>query len=371
MQFSEEQTLLLETAQRFCRERSSIADVRAAIDKVDTFDHNLWQQIVDMGWLSVAVPEEFHGLGMGLAGLTPIAESMGRYLLGSPWLATTLAQLAVLHNGDADQQQHYLAQLQGGDIGTVALVEADGNWDLTAVQSRAVDNGQTLGLEGGKCQVLDAAAADVLVVSVKLDGVVRLLVIHGDQLPAGCIQREVVLDETRRSYTLALDGLQIPKAQLLAGTDLQAIEHAALLLLCAEMAGGQAGALATIIEYLNTRKQFDKLIGSYQALKHPTVDILLAGEAAKSYAYHAAEVADRGDRAAADTALRMAKAHCSEAFAYAGDRAVQFHGGFGFTYDCDAQLYLRRAIWAQHQYGDERHHRQLLAPALLDTDVTV
>jgi alkylation response protein AidB-like acyl-CoA dehydrogenase len=62
----------------------------------------------------------------------------------------------------------------------------------------------------------------------------------------------------------------------------------------------------------------------------------------------------------------MAKAHGSEAFAYAGDRAVQFHGGFGFTYECDAQLFLRRALWCQHQFGDERHHRALLAPLLLD-----
>ena len=70
----------------------------------------------------------------------------------------------------------------------------------------------------------------------------------------------------------------------------------------------------------------------------------------------------------AEIACRMAKAQATETLLYAGDRAVQFHGGFGFTYECDAQLYLRRALWCQHQFGDERHHRQLLAPALLDAE---
>ena len=132
-----------------------------------------------------------------------------------------------------------------------------------------------------------------------------------------------------------------------------------------EEEGGEA-VLHVVVEYLNTRKQFDHFIGSYQSLKHPTVDILLDGEGCKSHVYHAASVMAEGDRAATDVAVRMAKAQASEAFAYAGDRAVQFHGGFGFTYECDAQLYLRRALWCQHQFGDERYHRQKLAPALLD-----
>ena len=152
-------------------------------------------------------------------------------------------------------------------------------------------------------------------------------------------------------------------------------ENAALLLLSAEMAGGLAGVLNVIVDYLNTRKQFDRLIGSYQALKHPTAEILLALEAARSHVYHAATLSSLGSSSGSSSgesaqkyeiALRMAKAHSSESFAHAGDRAVQFHGGFGFTYECDAQLYLRRALWCQYQYGDERYHRQKLAPLLID-----
>ena len=168
-----------------------------------------------------------------------------------------------------------------------------------------------------------------------------------------------------------LDGIEVPKNNLLATADFSTLENAALLLLSAEMAGGLAGVLNVIVDYLNTRKQFDRLIGSYQALKHPAAEILLSLEAARSHVYHAATLSNSGSDSFESTqkleiALRMAKAHSSEAFAYAGDRAVQFHGGFGFTYECDAQLYLRRALWSQYQYGDERYHRQKLAPLLID-----
>jgi alkylation response protein AidB-like acyl-CoA dehydrogenase len=122
-----------------------------------------------------------------------------------------------------------------------------------------------------------------------------------------------------------------------------------------------------VVEYLKTRKQFGKLIGSYQALKHPTVDILVGLDAARSLIYHAATVTgDAPLDADAEIACRMAKAQATDALTFAGDRAVQFHGGMGFTYECDAQLYIRRAQWAQQQFGDAYHHRKRLASLLLD-----
>ena len=208
-----------------------------------------------------------------------------------------------------------------------------------------------------------------MVVSVMLDGAARLVLIQADQIPPGALTREVVIDETRRSYTLQLDGISVPQRQLLDGADFAALEQAAMLLLVAEMSGGLAGVLHVIIDYLTTRKQFDEYIGSYQSLKHPSVQILLSLEACRSHLYHAATVMAAGDTNAAEEAVRMAKAQGSEAFAFAGDRAVQFHGGFGFTYECDAQLYLRRALWCQYQFGDTAYHRELLAPLLLDEAV--
>jgi acyl-CoA dehydrogenase len=141
------------------------------------------------------------------------------------------------------------------------------------------------------------------------------------------------------------------------------IRNAALLLNSAEACGGIAGVLDVVVEYLNTRTQFGRQIGSYQALKHPSVDILIGLERSRSHLYHAASLLQAGIDA--EVALRMVKAESSESFAFAGDRAVQFHGGFGFTYECDAQLYLRRALWCQYQFGDASHHRKHLAGRLL------
>ena len=121
------------------------------------------------------------------------------------------------------------------------------------------------------------------------------------------------------------------------------------------------------MDYLKTRKQFGKLIGSFQALKHPTVDIYVGMEHSRSLVYHASSEIDDGPLSAeAEVACRMAKAKASDTIQYAGDRSVQFHGGFGFTWECDSSLFIRRAAWSQQQFGDAMHHRKRLAPLLLD-----
>ncbi len=366
IEFSDEQSMLLETAMDFCSNRSPITTVRERIEDEKGLDAAEWQEMAELGWMGIAVPEAYGGLGLGLGSVVPVVESMGRALLGSPFFATTLAAQALVHGGSEAQKQAWLPKLATGMVGSIALVEEDGDWDLTNISSEARVEGDSVVLSGTKTFVLDATTADVIIVSARKDSEVSLVLVEQGDLDAGKMLRDVVIDETRRSYTVSLEGVRVPAENVLDSACLTEIQNAALLLLAAEIAGGAAGCLNVVVEYLNTRKQFDRLIGSYQALKHPTVDILLGMEAARSHLYHAATVIDGDDARATEIALRMAKAHGSRAFAFAGDRAVQFHGGFGFTYECDAQLFLRRALWCQYQFGDERYHRQRLAPLLLD-----
>lgn len=367
IEFSEEQAMLLETAMDFCSNYSAMSKVREAIEDPMGFDETVWQEMTGLGWLGIAIPEQYGGLGLGLGDVVPIVESMGRYLMGSPFLATTLAAWALVTNGTEIQKSEWLPKISSGSIASLALSEEDGNWNLSDISATAVEDADKLLLSGTKTFVLDAALADIIIVSVRFEDRPVLVLIEKSSVPNSNIQREVVIDETRRSYQLTLDGIQVTKNNLLEHSDFSALENAALLLLSAEMAGGLAGVLNVIVDYLNTRKQFGRLIGSYQALKHPTAEILLAMEAARSHVYHAATLASSEESPQKfEIALRMAKAHSSEAFAHAGDRAIQFHGGFGFTYECDAQLYLRRALWCQYQFGDERYHRQKLAPLLID-----
>jgi len=365
---SDEQGMLLETAKEFCKTHSSMDVVRGKLDAQE-FDGALWQEMADLGWLGVNVPAEYGGLEMGLASVTPIIESMGRYLMGSPYGQTIVAIEALVSSASVQQKQEVLPLIAEGAMATIAVTESDGDWDLYHPSASAVLENQRFILSGTKCFVTDADAASYFLISVNYLGEARLLLLKRSDLPEGALSRETVIDQTRRSFMLSLDDITVPESALLPDADFAAIERAMLLTLCAEISGGLSGCIHTIVDYLNTRKAFGRHIGGYQSLKHPTVDILLSLEAARSHLYHAATLLDDGNTSAADIALSMAKAQGSPAYAFAGDRAVQFHGGFGFTFECDAQLFLRRALWCQYQFGDEQYHRQRLAPALLDAPV--
>ena len=366
IEFSEEQNMLLDTAGEFCKSNASMDLVRSSIATETGIEAEIWKEIAGLGWLGIIVPEEFGGLGLALSDVVPIVESMGRHLMSAPYCSTIMATQAIASSGDSEQKSRWLPRIVEGDVGTVALTEVDGSWNLDEVECQGLEEGEGIRLQGVKCFVQDLAMAKWVVVSAKIEGATRLMVLDMTKVPETHYSREVVIDETRRSFRLNLDGLTVPKENLLIGSDFQSLESAALLMLCAEISGGLMGVLPVIVEYLNTRKAFDRTIGSYQALKHPTVDILMSLEGARSHLYHASTLLSQGKLEEFESAVRMAKAQGSEAFAFAGDRAVQFHGGFGFTYECDAQLFLRRALWCQYQFGDERYHRQWLARALFD-----
>ena len=296
-----------------------------------------------------------------------IVEPLGRALAGTPLVATTLVAQALMMAGTQAQKREWLPKICEGAIGALALVEPHGDWNLAHLTAKAVRSGKELVLSGTKTFVTDAASADLIIVSVALDGTPALVLLDRQSLANAKIEREIVIDETRRSYRVALDGVTIPDENLLdpsqTAATLKHLDQAACLLLAAEMCGGASGVLVTIVDYLKTRKQFDRLIGSYQALKHPTVDALMAIDAARSHLYYAAGVS--GDAVEGEVAARMAKAMAGDALALVSDRAIQFHGGFGFTYDCDAQLFRRRGIWCEAQHGDAAYQRKRLADLIL------
>ena len=366
---SDEQAMLLDAAVSFCRERSPSLSVRGLLGSETGFDPAVWQDIKEMGWPGLAVPEALGGSGLPIAYTAVIAEAMGRHLLATPFISSQLFVAGLLAGADAAQQAHWLPAICQGRIGSVALFEDHGDWDLTHLDCRAQRNGDACILSGHKGLVPDAGVASALLVSVAVDGAPALALLDATALPRQHLQRETVIDETRRSWRLQLDGLTLPASALITGDAatraLAAIHDTALLLASAEAAGGLAGALAVMVDYLNTRSAFGRKIGSYQALKHGCADLLCTLERARSHVHHAATL--MADGCDAEIALRMAKAEAGDGFVQAGDRAVQFHGGFGFTWDCDAQLYLRRALWLQPWFGDAGHQRQRLADRLWPT----
>lgn len=368
IEFSEEQAMMLDTATAFCGEKSPVAKVRTLLETDAGFDTDIWSEMAGLGWQGLAIPEEFGGSGLGLAELVPIIEPMGRHLMASPLVPTTLAAQALITAGTPEQKQRWLPLIsEGSAIGTLGLNESHGDWDLTNLICEANMAGGQITLTGEKYFVADAAVADFILVSVNFDGNPALVLLDRSAIEQGSLTREVIIDETRRCYRLDLNDIKLAASCLLdvekTKACLDLIAGASWLLLSAEIAGGIAGVMDVMIEYLTTRKQFGRYIGSYQALKHPMAEILCQYEYSRSQLYYAASIF--GTDQDAEIALRMAKAQGSDTFAHASDRAIQFHGGFGFTYECDAQLYLRRASWCQYQYGDAQHHRKKLADLLL------
>jgi acyl-CoA dehydrogenase len=367
IEYSEEEAMLAQSASELLAERSDMGAVRRQLDSPHGYDEELYARMAQLGWLGVALPEAHGGAGLHVGALVSVAEAMGRHLTASPFLATTLAAQALSLSGSAAQKAAWLPKFSAGQaVGSIAICEADGSYGLVPTLARAARSGKGLSLSGKKTFVLHGERADVVLVAVRLDDRPALLLLDAAAL-AGRTRREVLIDETQRSARIDLDGLELPSDALLEGADalatLQHVQRVAWLLLAADMAGGAEAVMQLTLDYLRTRKQFGKPIGAYQALKHPMVEIACAVEQGRSLLYHAATAFERKDPER-EIALRMAKAQLGDTYAHAADRAIQFHGAIGFTYECHAQLFFRRAQWAQYSFGDSAHHRQRLSSLL-------
>ena len=356
----------MDVATEFCRNQSPIAVVRENLENGPGYDESVWQEINDLGWTGIALPESCGGAGLGVGALVPVVEAMGKTLLTTPLISTSIAGQLLQRAGGASCES-LLAEIAAGAAASVAWLEG-GDWGDDRIAAEIDASGV---LTGTKRLVTDARASQLFVVPAKRAGDPVLAVVRAEQLSQGAITANTLIDQTRRSADVDFTGVVVEPSNIVAGASvLTALRDTRLigaLLVAAEAVGSSASCLNTVVDYLKTRKQFGKLIGSYQALKHPTVDILLQVDSSRSLVYHAATLVTQTSLDKdAEIACRMAKAMAAETLCFAGDRAVQFHGGMGFTYECDAQLYIRRAQWSQQQFGDARHHRKILASLLLD-----
>jgi alkylation response protein AidB-like acyl-CoA dehydrogenase len=366
--FTEDHEILRDSARRFLEERCPIQEVRRLADDPLGHDPAVWREMAQLGWMGLALPEEHGGAGLGYLHQALLLEEMGRRLLPSPYLGTVLAGLALLHTGDADAQARCCPALASGEqIATLALTEPEPSWEPGDVSATAEPADGGFALDGVKTHVLAAASADLVVSPFRTPDGIALFVIEKD---AGGlkIEEEVGTDPTRRTGRLVFDDVRVGADARLDGDGLEALrrtlaEGAALL--AAEMVGAAETVLVMTRDYAVARKQFDRQIGSFQAVKHPLVDVMIGVELARSHAYGAAAAFDQPG-AWSDTRARMAKALASDVFANAVRRGVQFHGGYGFTIDCDMHFFFKRALASRAMLGDATHHRRHLARELFD-----
>ena len=364
---SAEQEELRASVRRFLADRAPISRVRELMDDGET-DWAVWEQAgTQLGLQGLAIPESYGGAGFSFAEQAVVLEEFGAALYGGPYLASAvLAATALLASPDEGARRGLLPDIASGQtVATLAFAEDGGSWDPAAIRLSAVKDGPGVdgawSLDGHKSFVLDGATAGLILVAAATDAGLSLFAVEGD---AAGLSRAALpaLDQTRQLARLEFAGVT---GRLIGspGDGAAALDRAldvAAVALAAEQLGGAQRALDMAVEYAKIRRQFDRPIGSFQAIKHRCADLLLEVESLRSaVGYAAAAVAE--DSTEIPVLASLVKAYGSETYFHVAAENIQIHGGIGFTWEHDAHLYFKRAKASELFLGDGAYHRELLA----------
>jgi alkylation response protein AidB-like acyl-CoA dehydrogenase len=374
--FSEEQEMLRESARRFLETECPSSFVRKMMEVETAHSTELWKKLAGLGWLGSLVPTELGGMGGSFLDAAVILEEAGQSLLPGPFFAAVLlGGAAVAIGGSAAQKKELLPRLaEGSAILTLAHLEPSGGHDAAGIRLRAKPRGKDYVLSGEKLFVLDAGVADWIVVAARTEasprrperGVTLFLVERGS--PGLTTLPLDTVDRTRRQSNLRFDRVAVPARRVLGRVGdgwrtLARVLELAAAGLAVETVGVGQRALEMSVGYAKERTQFGRPIGSFQAVKHKCVDMMVAVESARSLAYHAAWAVDERSAETAK-AVAMAKAYASDMGKSVTGEAIQVHGGIGFTWEHDMHLYYRRALANESMLGSATLHREAVAREL-------
>ena len=359
--FSDDQDALRESVRAFLTREAQGGYVREMADDERGFTDAMWDKVAELGWPGLLVPESNGGLGLELVDMAVVMEEMGRLPFPGPFFSSAVfATLAARRLEDAD----LLAQLASGAIrGTVALEELGHDDPVDRVHTRARRKGADWVLTGEKPLVLDGHTADwVIVVARTEEGLSSFLL----EAPRG--EAVPTMDPTRKAARLVLEERRaVPLGPRGDQTGLwRRVVDDASVMLAAELVGACDAALSLATEYAKVRVQFDRPIASFQAIRHKAVDMLHRLELARVGTHYAAWTSDVDDPSR-ERAAAMAKGFVAEAAVFISGEDIQIHGGVGFTWDCDAHLYYKRAKMNDAMLGYQGWQRRRLADLVLDS----
>jgi alkylation response protein AidB-like acyl-CoA dehydrogenase len=289
--------------------------VHAFIDGKNELDRTLWQQAAELGWLAVALPEEFGGLNMGVRGLDVLHTELGRHIAPGPYIATLSAAHALAVAGDDDLKTAWLPSVAAGEVSLA----------VPAVLA---------GPAGGRTALL--GAPDAAAVLLPGEGGGWSLV----ELPTGAATPIAMWDRTRA--VIEVDAAQLPAGTPLGENAGDALTLAMALAVAADSFGGAQRISSQTIEYLKTRQQFGKLLASFQALKHRAADLAVLGALGEQTLANGVDAVANGDPDALIWAM-MAKSEVVDGYVFTAADCVQLHGGVGFTWEFDPHIHLKRA----------------------------
>jgi alkylation response protein AidB-like acyl-CoA dehydrogenase len=360
---TDEQQAIRATAKDFLAARYKSERIRELADSEAGFEQSDWDEMAELGWTGLAMPEEWGGQGLGIVDLAVLFEELGYALAPSPLLSTTCAGIALALCGSDDQRERFLRPLAAGELrGAPALWDAGSPATPGSFTMEGSTDGDGLVLDGEKVLVPDAGSADFFIVATA-DGRRHLVEAGADGVT---VVAEPSIDATRRLSSVRLDGVRVAAANTMPAEagDYFPVLHRICVALAAESTGIAQRTMEMSVEYAKDRKQFDRPIGSYQAVSHRCAQMLLETENSRSAVYGAAWAAD-SEPESLPLAASIAKAYASDAGWRVPDAAIQVHGGIGFTWEHDLHFFLKRGKQNAAMFGDARWHRERVADAVL------
>ena len=372
MLLTDEQNMLRDAARGFLQASAPIDQLRRLRDEVssDGYDRDTWKSMAEMGWSGVLIPEDHGGVAMGHVAAGVIAEEMGRTLTASPFLSTAvMGAIAVAGYGSASQREQWLSKIADGTTNVAVAVDEDRSHSPGLVTTSAQPSDRGFRISGGKSFVADGHVADLILVSARSSGGVRDE--NGISLflvPRDCagltIERQMMVD-SRNSATVQFDGVEVDFDALVgeAGAGYAVLEHvldAGRACLAAEMLGSAQECLAQTIDYLSTRRQFDRTIGSFQALQHRAAHLFTEIEIGRSAVMRALQALDAASKDR-QLIVSVAKSKVGRVAQLAAQEAIQMHGGIGMTDEFNIGFFLKRVRVAEALYGDANFHADKFA----------
>ncbi|MDE8348805.1 MAG: acyl-CoA dehydrogenase family protein [Acidocella sp.] len=370
--FTDDQKLLKESVGKLMASRYGDFEKRKGYQKYPNgYDPAVWAEYAEAGILSLPFSEAQGGFGGGPVETMIVMEEMGTALAVEPYLACVVLAGAILKYGKAD---HKIADIVSGEaIIALANIERGSRYDLNDVSMPAKLDGTEYVLEGEKSVVLGGGAADYFIVAARtsgnrrdVDGITLLLV---DAKSAGISRRGYPTQDGQHAAEVSFGSVRVPVSNVIGGVGkgyailTRAVDEA-IAGLCAEAVGAMDALVKMTVEYLKTRKQFGVAIGSFQALQHRSVDMLVMLEQARSMAIYAALCVDDADEVARGNAISAAKVQIGRSAKFIGQQSVQLHGGIGVTMEYKAGHYFKRLTMIEQMFGDSDYHLRKLAASV-------
>ena len=369
---TEEQEFLRDTAKDFARKRTPVTHFRALRDNKDEnlWDKDIWQEMVNLGWSGILVPEEFGGSNFGVAGISVILQECGKTLTPSPLFSTgVLGAYAISNFGTQEQKEKYLPKIVSGEITTALAVDESSHHDPSKTTFTAEKNNNNFLLNGKKTFVIDGASADILIVLARTSGnageLAGLTLFIIDANVDGIKRIKLDMADSRNYANIEFNDVMVSDEDIIGelesgGENVEKILDIGRITMSAEMLGNAEAAFETTVEYLKQRKQFGVLIGTFQALQHRAAEMFCELELTKSAVMAAMHGADENSNEL-QRLSSLAKTLAGETLHLVSNEAIQMHGGIGVTDEYDLGFYIKRSRVAEQIFGSSTYHTERYA----------